>query len=495
MAKYKCNVCNTFEYSSSRGHSGTDIKPSTKPADFPDDWKCPICQADKTHLVKIEDKKTAKGMEGTIFNDETGQKNKIIFSPIDEKDYSKYLGQWERGGDDIEKYMKDIHKMSVTGESIIEPMRTKKPVISWDNILFKGAQMHKFPLNEDEKVSIKTIIGPMAKHPLEIESPVYITHMSFGALSRELKIILARGSAAVKTAMCSGEGGILPESMDNSYKYIFEYVPNEYSVTDENLQRADAIEIKIGQSAKPGMGGHLPAEKVTEEIAGIRGFKPGTDIASPARYKKINNKEDLKNLVDSLRARSKGRPIGIKFAAGHIENDLQIITAANPDFITIDGRPGSSGAAPKYIKDSTSIPTIFALNRARKFFDKQKISGISLVITGGFRVSSDIAKALALGADAVAIGTAALIASACQQYRICHTGNCPVGVATQDQKLRNRLRIDISAKKLENYLNVIINELKQFSRLTGNNNVHALSRKDICTDSLEINRFAGIEHV
>jgi glutamate synthase domain-containing protein 2 len=146
--------------------------------------------------------------------------------------------------------------------------------------------------------------------------------MSFGALSREVKVALAKGSAAVKTAMCSGEGGILPESLENSYRYIFEYVPNEYSVTDDNLKKVDAIEIKVGQSVKPGMGGHLPGVKVTKEIAAVRGFKEGSDIISPSHFRDIKNRDDLKKKVDWLRSKSDGKPIGIKLAAGNIEADF-----------------------------------------------------------------------------------------------------------------------------------------------------------------------------
>ncbi len=216
--------------------------------------------------------------------------------------------------------------------------------------------------------------------------------------------------------MGSGEGGIVPEARQQAYRYILEYVPNRYSITEENLRSADAIEIKIGQSAEPGMGARLPAEKVTDEIAKIRGYPQGTDIISPASYDDIRNREDLKKKVQWLREMSGGRPIGIKIAAGEIEADLAEVVYAEPDFITIDGRPGATGAALKYIKNATSVPTIFALYRARKYLDRNNIRDISLIITGGFRVSSDFAKALCLGADAIAIGTAALIACACQQY-------------------------------------------------------------------------------
>ncbi len=494
MVIYRCNICQVFEYDTKRGNSVTNIKPGTEPKDFPEEWECPICKSDKTHLERVKEEVKKVTDEETITCPKCGAKTTIAVSHYEKVDVEGYLGEWKREKDELETHMVDIHKISVTGESIIEPMRTTKPVICWDDILIKGAQLAKIPLNEDVAVNTKTIIGPRAKHPLEIETPIYITHMSFGALSKEAKLALAKGSAAMKTAMCSGEGGILEESMENSYKYIFEYVPNKYSVTDENLKKADAIEIKIGQSAKPGMGGHLPAEKVTKEIAEARGFPEGSDIISPSNFEDIKNKDDLKNKVAWLREKSEGRPIGIKIAAGNIEADLEVVLYAEPDFITIDGRPGATAAASKFVKDTASVPTIFALKRARKFLDKKGVNDISLVITGGFRISPDFAKALALGADAVAIGTAALIAVACQQYRLCDTGKCPVGVTTQDPELRKRLNVDISARKLENFLRVSTEELKNFARLTGNDDVHKLALSDLYTTNSEISINIEIGH-
>jgi glutamate synthase domain-containing protein 2 len=295
--------------------------------------------------------------------------------------------------------------------------------------------------------------------------------------------------------MCSGEGGILASSIDNAYKYIFEYVPNRYSVDEANLKRVDAIEIKFGQSAKPGMGGHLPGEKVTPEIAEIRGFKAGESIVSPARFDDIGDQEALKRKIDWLREVSGGRPVGVKFAAGNIEADLEAALYAGPDFITLDGRAGATGAAPKYVKASTSVPTIFALHRARSFLDEKGAKDVSLVITGGIRVSADIAKALAMGADAAAIGTAALMAIGCQQYRVCNTGKCPMGIATQDPALRANLKVDKSARRLENFLTVISTELADFARLTGNRSVHGMSVSDLCTVNSEISNHTTVEHV
>ena len=295
------------------------------------------------------------------------------------------------------------------------------------------------------------------------------------------------------SAMCSGEGGILPEEMAAADKYIFEYVGNLYSVTPENLQSADAIEIKIGQGTKPGMGGHLPAEKVTPEISRIRNKPMGRDVIAPSRFPGIETREDLKSLVYQLRMASGGRPIGIKIAAGHIEKDMEFCVYAEPDFITIDGRGGATGSSPLFLRDSASVPTIFALYRARKYLDSIG-SDISLVITGGLRVSSDFAKAIAMGADAVAVASAPLMAMACQQYRICGTGMCPVGVATQDPDLRVRLKEDAAAARVANFLKVSLDELRMFARVTGHEKLHELSVDNLCTVNREISEFTNIRH-
>lgn len=472
MAKYECSVC---------GHVYDEQAEGKQWSQLPDDWECPVCGASKSEFEQVD------GEAGEGVGENTAE------TKGDEGE--EYLTAWRRRSNDLETHMADIHAMAATGRSIIEPMRTRAKSFSWDDILIKGAQLARLPLNDDEAVRSETVIGPRSRHPLVIDTPIYVSHMSFGALSREAKTALAKGSAAVKTAICSGEGGILEDELQNSYKYIFEYVPNQYSVTDENLQRADAIEIKIGQSAKPGMGGHLPGDKVTPEIAQVRGRPEGTDIISPAHFEDIRNRDDLKRKVDWLREKSDGKPIGIKIAAGNIEADLEFTLFAGPDFITVDGRAGATGAAPKSVKDATSIPTIFALYRARKVLDNKRADNVSLVITGGLRVSADFAKALALGADAVAIASAALIACGCQQYRICNTGRCPVGVTSQDPELRARLNVDESARRVGNFLKVSTAELKMFARLTGNDDVHGLAITDICTINSEISGHTEIEHV
>lgn len=480
MSIYKCSVCG-YIYDESKNDKTWD--------ELSEDWECPVCTKGRSYFGKIstvyyeEDEKIAEDIvedESKLNTEKEGDLN--------------YLSTYLRRDDEVEKHMDIIHEMAVTGKSIIEPMRTKLPVISWDDILIMGAQLNPLPLNEHDEVNTTTIIGKKAKKPMIIENPVYISHMSFGALSKELKIALAKGAAQNKTAMCSGEGGILPEEKEASYKYIFEYVPNKYSVTEENLKNSDAIEIKIGQGTKPGMGGHLPGEKVTEEIAKVRNKPVGQDVISPSCFEEIQSKEDLKKLVDELREVSEGRPIGVKISAGHIEKDMEFIAYAKPDFVTIDGRGGATGASPKLLKDATSIPTIFALYRARKYIDTHGLD-IDLVITGGLRISTDFAKAIAMGADAVAIASSALMALACQQYRICGSGKCPVGVATQDEELRKRLHIENSANRVANFLNVSLEELKTFARISGHKDIHDLSVDDLYTVNSEISNYTNIQHV
>ena len=467
MAIFKCNVCG-YLY---------DEAGNTLFSALPDDWRCPICGAEKAKFTKVK---------------EASEKPKTEDIPKDNplaypKEFAKYDSQ-------DEPYMDMIHQMSLTGESIISPMGTHLSTVSWNDILILGAQLNPSPLDAHADVTLTTVIGKHARQPMELDGPVYISHMSFGALSKEIKVGLAKGSAMAGTAMCSGEGGILPEEKAASYKYIFEYVPNLYSVTDENLKEADAIEIKIGQGTKPGMGGHLPGAKVTPEIAKIRNKPVGEDVISPSRFPNIQTKEDVKAMVDWLREVSEGRPIGIKIAAGHIEKDLEWIAYAKPDFITIDGRGGATGSSPKFLKDSTSVPTVYALYRAKKFLRDHNLD-IDLVITGGLRTSGDFAKAIAMGADAVAIASAALIALGCQRYRVCHKGTCPMGIATQDPELRARLLVEKGAQRVVNFLNVAAEELRAFARCTGHGNIHELSMDDIETTSSELSGHTDIRHV
>ena len=489
MAIYRCRFCGSMYDEEKEGVPVRELK------------VCPVCRVASDKLVPAGGVPSVSGNESRLSGSVSAPAAPVSAAPAsaasapaspEKREALPYDPEYARLGTDS-RYMDEIHEMAVKGKSIIAAMGTQMSMPGWDDILFLGAQLNPMPLDEHAPVKTETIIGKKARKPMVLEHPVYISHMSFGALSKETKTALAMGSAMARTAMCSGEGGILPQEREAAYKYIFEYVPNLYSVSEENLRRADAIEIKIGQGTKPGMGGHLPGSKVTPEIAAVRGKPLGRDVISPSRFPVIDSKEDLKALVDRLREESEGRPIGIKIAAGRIEKDLEFCVYAGPDFITIDGRGGATGASPKLIRDSASVPTIYALYRARKYLDEVG-ADMELVITGGLRVSSDFAKALAMGADAVAIASAALIAAACQQYRICGTGMCPVGVATQDEALRRRLPMDAAAQRVANFLNVSLEEIKTFARITGHHNIHDMDVDDLCTISREISEFTNIRH-
>ena len=459
MAIYRCSVCGYVFDEEKEGKSFADLK------------ECPVCHQPAGVFRKQEETKAAAN------------------APAPAQDN---LAEFAREDESI-RYMKEIHQMARTGKPLSAAMGTQVPLPAWEDILLLGAQLSSQPLLDDAPVSTQTVIGKHAKQPLVLESPVYISHMSFGALSREAKIALAKGASMAGTAACSGEGGVLPEEMAAADRYIFEYVANRYSVTPELLQAAGAIEIKIGQSAKPGMGGHLPGEKVTPEIARIRGRAVGQDIHAPSRFEDINTKEELRDLVEQLRYASHGRPIGIKIAAGHIEEDLEWCVFAKPDFITLDGRGGGTGSAPQMLRDGAGVPTIYALYRARECLN-QLGADIDLVITGGLRVSADFAKAIAMGADAIAVATGALLALGCQQYRICGSGNCPMGIATQNPQLSQRLDMNAAAQRVANYLKVCNEELKMFARITGHSDIHQLSVHDLITTSREISEFTNIPH-
>ncbi len=475
--RYICRFCG-YHYDES-----TESKPLHSLA------YCPLCGTDASNYKPDDEAPITVSPDGPQARMDTAPESA---SPAPLPQTLAYPEETARE-DEHERHMADIHAMAVSGTSLIGSMGVRPIKPSWDEILILGAQLDPMPLDEHADVRVETVIGKRAAQPMVLDMPVFVSHMSFGALSKEVKVSLARGSAMAKTAMCSGEGGILPEERDAAYKYIFEYVPNRYSVTDENLRRSDAIEIKIGQGTKPGMGGHLPGEKVTEEIARIREKPVGQDVISPSTIPGIRTREDLKALVSELRERSGGRPIGIKIAAGHIERDLAFLLDAGADFVTIDGRGGATGASPKLLRDATSVPTIYALHRARKALDAAG-SDIELVITGGLRVSSDFAKAIAMGADAVAIASAALIAAACQQYRICNSGYCPVGVATQDPEMRKRIDLDAASHRVYNFLHVTREELKTYGRITGHADIHSLSTHDLVTIDSEIAAHTTIAH-
>ncbi|QRN86189.1 CDGSH iron-sulfur domain-containing protein [Clostridia bacterium] len=384
-----------------------------------------------------------------------------------------------------------VHNMVQQGVSENTAMSTLQPYDGLDTVLFKAAQLNRMPLNEDVPVKLATVIGKNCRKPLRLSLPFYISHMSYGAISKEAKKALAVGSSIVDTAICSGEGGYLALERENAKHYIYELGTAEFSHDEKAIAKADAVEIKIGQGVKPGVGGHLPAEKVTEEIAKIRHLKPGQDSVSPGRFSGIDTIDDLIKVVNWIREINPDIPVGIKIATGQIEEDIRFALKAKPDFITIDCRGGATGSSPGFLKDNVGVPAIYAIPRAKSVMAKEGAE-VSLVATGSFRTSADIAKGLALGADAIALATASLIGIGCIQARVCHTGKCPVGIATQDEKLRTLLKHEKSVNGLVNLYNTLAEELRVFCRVSGKRDIHKMGTEDLMSTSETIASAIGI---
>jgi len=364
---------------------------------------------------------------------------------------------------------------------------------SFEDLIFVPAQLARRPVDYfREEISSKTIIGKYSKKPIELETPIIIGAMSFGALSNEAKIALAKASTMAGTIANTGEGGMLPEEREFAKRLIIQYSTGRFGITKEVLKKADAIEIKIGQSAKPGQGGLLPKEKITEEIAKIRNIPLGQDVHSPAYHPDIKNIRDLKKKIDWLREITGGVPIILKLGACQ-EKDIELAIKANPDVIAIDGKGGATGAAPEVILNEVGIPTLAVLVKAREILDKKKAKQ-ELWIGGGLNTAADFAKALALGADAVFVATSLMIAMGCIYCRLCWTGKCPVGITTQDAELRKKFDPQ-AAQKIANFIKNSTEEIKMIAGTCGQNNIHRLSQNHLRTLNSETAKIAKIKLV
>lgn len=364
----------------------------------------------------------------------------------------------------------------------------------WNDIQFLPAQLASRPLLDHEEVSTKVVIGPNAKKPLELEIPLFVSDMSFGALSREAKIALSKGAEMSGTGICSGEGGMLPQEQANNSKYFYELASAQFGFSWDKLDNVQAFHFKAGQGAKTGTGGHLPGNKVSAEIAEVRGLKEGETAISPAANPNFHTVEDFKNFAKKVRQRTGGIPIGFKLAASHIEKDIQFALDVGVDYIILDGRGGGTGSAPTILRDHINVPTIPALARARKYLDKVGAKDVTLIITGGLRVAEDFAKAMMLGADAIAVSNSALQAIGCLGMRACGSNNCPVGIATQKESLRNRIIIDSSAKQLHNYFDATNNLIKVVARSCGYNDISKFNKEDLSTFDYDMFKLTGINY-
>ena len=369
---------------------------------------------------------------------------------------------------------------------------------SWDDIQFVTAQLALRPLFDGDPVSATTVIGPGAKKPLELSMPIFVSDMSFGALSEEAKVALARGAERAGTGICSGEGGMLPDEKAENSRYFYELASGKFGWSLDKVADVAAFHFKFGQGAKTGTGGHLPGSKVTGKIAEVRELEEGEDAVSPATFPDLVTVADYREVAVAVRETSGGIPIGAKLSAQHIEADIDAALDIGVDYIILDGRGGGTGAAPTVLRNNISVPTIPALARARRHLDRiGRGAGddkVTLVVTGGLRTHADFAKALALGADAIAIANSAIQAIGCLGMRACNTNNCPVGIATQKQDLRARLIIDEAADRLERFLTSTVDLMAVIARACGHSSLAEFTLDDLTTFDRDMAHLAGIAY-
>jgi glutamate synthase domain-containing protein 2/nitrite reductase/ring-hydroxylating ferredoxin subunit len=364
----------------------------------------------------------------------------------------------------------------------------------WEDIQILTAQLHKVPLLDDTSVNTEVIIGPNAKNPLLLERPIFVSDMSYGALSEEAKIALAMGAELSGTGICSGEGGMLPDEQAANSRYLYELASARFGFSMDKVQKCQAFHFKCGQGAKTGTGGHLPGNKVQGKIAEVRGLAEGKSAISPARFPDWEHIDDYRRFADEVREATQGIPIGVKLSAQHIERDIEASLQIGVDYIILDGRGGGTGAAPLLFRDNISVPTIPALARARRYLDKQGRSDVSLVVTGGLRLPADFIKAMALGADAIAVSNSAIQAIGCLGMRACHTNNCPVGIATQKPHLRQRLKIEKGAQQLDNFFRSSTELMQVMARACGHDHLNKFCIDDLTTWNRDMAHLTGIAY-
>ncbi len=365
----------------------------------------------------------------------------------------------------------------------------------WDDIQVMVAQMATKPLMEDISVATELVIGPESSKPLLLKIPLFVSDMSFGALSEEAKIALASGAERAGTGICSGEGGMLPEEQAANSRYFYELASAGFGYKEELLEKVQAFHFKGGQGAKTGTGGHLPGSKNTGKISQVRGIPEGQPAISPPTFKDLSTVSDFRRFADRVREITGGIPVGFKLSANHIEKDIQFALDASADYIILDGRGGGTGAAPEMFRDHISVPTIPALARARRYLDDQGASGrVTLIITGGLRVPIDFVKALALGADGIAISNSAMQAIGCVAARMCNTNNCPAGIATQKEELRHRLNIEKSAEWLHNFFAASVELMQVMARACGHDHLNKFNKQDLATWQREMALLSGVRY-
>jgi glutamate synthase domain-containing protein 2 len=400
-----------------------------------------------------------------------------------------------------EPHVKFIHKLAEQG---LEKLGHHGPMAAmgvprdtlpkWDDLQFVVGQLHKLPLLDDEAVGSDVVIGPNARKPLRLNIPLFVSDMSFGALSEEAKVALAKGAELAGTGICSGEGGVLPEEQAANSRYFYELASARFGFSWDKVRRSQAFHFKGGQGAKTGTGGHLPGAKVKGKIAEVRNLPEGQPAVSPARFPDFDELSQFRDFAGEVRENTGGIPVGFKLSAQHIEKDIDAALEIGVDFIILDGRGGGTGAAPLIFRDNISVPTIPALARARRHLDRCAAASVTLVITGGLRHPADFAKAMALGADAIAVSNAAIQAIGCLGMRACHTNNCPVGIATQKPHLRARLPVDLAAARLARFFSASVDLMTLLARAAGHRHLSEFSIEDLTTYQSAMASLAGVAY-
>ncbi|MGI9426178.1 MAG: glutamate synthase-related protein [Hyphomicrobiaceae bacterium] len=402
-------------------------------------------------------------------------------------------------GDPVEPHVKLIQGYAQDGLSktghhgVVAAMGVPRYELpTWDDIQILTAQLHRPPRLDDAPVGTDVVIGPNAQKPLRLAIPLFVSDMSFGALSEPAKVALARGAEQAGTGICSGEGGMLPEEQEANSRYFYELASGRFGFSWDKLSKVQAFHFKGGQGAKTGTGGHLPGDKVKGKIATVRNLKEGEPAISPPRFPDWTEVSQIKAFADEVRDRTGGIPIGYKLSAQHIEKDIDAALEVGVDYIILDGRGGGTGAAPIIFRDNISVPTIPALARARRHLDQMGRKDVTLVITGGLRKPVDFVKAMALGADAVAVSNAALQAIGCLGMRACHTNNCPVGIATQKPHLISRIIVDKSAERLSNFFSASVELMQVMARACGHGHLSDFNRDDLVSWKEDMCRLSGV---
>ncbi|MCV7282249.1 Rieske 2Fe-2S domain-containing protein [Mycolicibacterium flavescens] len=439
--------------------------------------------------------------DGEVYVDESAVSAFAEANP-QQFDDDGYQGTWIKTADTPEEpFVTQIHEFAAHGLSRVGhhgPVaamgvpRDRLP--SWDSIQVLPAQLRRLPLLDDEPVSTDTVIGPRTARPLLLDIPLFVSDMSFGALSQEAKIALATGAELAGTGICSGEGGMLPEEQQANSRYFYELASGGFGWSFEHLRKVQAFHFKGGQGAKTGTGGHLPGSKVVDRIAEVRGLAPGTPAISPARFPEWDSLSQFKDFAARVREESGGIPVGYKMSAQHIEQDIDAALEIGVDYLILDGRGGGTGSAPTIFRDHISVPTIPALARARRHLDRSDAGHVTLVITGGLRTPADMVKALALGANAIALSNAALQAIGCVGMRACHTNACPAGIATQNPQLRARLPVPAAAQRLNRYLRSAVELMVVMARACGHRRLADFNLDDLATFDRDFAHLTGVPY-